>query len=97
MELIDPEYIEAAEKVPRKKKQPVMWPQWTALAACLAIMVLSGVVAVISPDTGTVINVSSEDTASLFSGGGAALITLAASALAALAIVAVIIKKKKNK
>lgn len=36
MELIDPVYIEAADKAPKRKK--VSWKQWSAVAACLCIV-----------------------------------------------------------
>ncbi len=94
MELVDPEYIEKAGRVPKKK--PIRWQQWTALAACLMIAVFSGVVMIVSPDEGTLINVSNSDTASIFSTGGVMMILLAASLLGALAVVALIIKDKRE-
>ena len=94
MELIDPAYIEAADKKPKRK--PIMWQHWTALAACLAVAVVSGVMTVLIPSEGVGTAVSPGDTASLFSPGGAALILLCASLLAALAIAALIINDKRK-
>ena len=37
MDLIDPEYIEAAETVPVKKKA---WVKWAIPAACLCVVLL---------------------------------------------------------
>lgn len=95
MDLIDPEFIEAADRKPRKR--PIMWKQWTALAACLVIAVISGFIMVISPDEGMSVAVSTSDTASLFSAGGIPLITLTGSLLAAAASAAIIIKNKRRK
>lgn len=95
MELIDPEYIEAADRKPKKK--PIKWQQWGALAACIAVAVFSGVLMAVSPDNGIEYTGGSGDTASLFSTGGIPLIILVAASLAALAITAVIIRNKKDK
>lgn len=94
MELIDPAYIEAADKKPEKK--PIMWQRWTALAACITVAVISGTIMVISPDNGVGTVDSGGDTASLFSNGGIPLIIFVASSLAAIAVAAVMIKKKKK-
>lgn len=40
MELVNSEYVEAAEKVPYKKKKS--WVKWGAIAACLAMIVVAG-------------------------------------------------------
>ncbi len=95
MELIAPEFIEAADK-PRKKK-PIKWQYPTALAACLAVSVFSGIMMAVSPDEESVIAAASPDAASLFSEGGVMLILFAASILAALAIAALLIKDKGEK
>ena len=95
MELIDPAYIEAADRKPKKK--PIMWKQWGTLAACIAAAVVSGVIMVVSPDSGTGHIGVSGDTASLFSTGGIPLVILVAALLAALATVAMIIRNRKDK
>lgn len=41
MELMDPKYVEAAEGRPKRRKNP--WLKWSAAAACLALLVLAGV------------------------------------------------------
>ena len=94
MELVDPEFIETAGRLPKRK--PIKWQQWTALAACLAIAVISGVMMAVDPDGAEAVPVSGSDTASLFSTGGAMLILLAASLLGALAIIALMIKDKRS-
>lgn len=94
MELIAPEFIEAADKA--KKKKPIKWQHWTALAACLAVSVLSGVLMAVDPSQAIGTAVISGDTASMFSGGGIAFILLVASLLAAIAIAALIIKDKRE-
>ena len=94
MDLIAPEFIEAADKA--KKKKPIKWQYWTAMAACLAVSVVSGVMMAVSPDEETGIAAVSQNAASLFSEGGVLLILLAASLLAALAIAALIIKDKRE-
>ena len=96
MELIDPEYIEAADKIPRKKKKPIRWMQWTALAACIALTVFSGIMVIISPNEGAAVKVSPGDTASLFSADGVMVLLFAASILATLAVAALIIKDKRK-
>ena len=40
MELVNSEYVEAAEKVPYKKKK--RWVKWGSIAACLAMIVVAG-------------------------------------------------------
>ncbi len=95
MELIDPSFIEAADKKPRKR--PIKWQHLTALAACLAAAVVSGVLMAVTPGDGNVIVTGTGDTASLFSEGGVLLIILVASVLTALAVAALIIKDKGEK
>ncbi|MBO6231581.1 MAG: hypothetical protein J6O50_13555 [Ruminiclostridium sp.] len=94
MDLIDPAFIENADKKPRKK--PIKWQQWTALAACLVLSVTTAVMMAVNPAEEAGIAVTGPDTASLFSEGGLLMILLAASLLAALAIAALIIKNKKE-
>ncbi len=93
MDLVDPKYIEEAEKRPRKK--PMMLPQWIGLAACFVICCISGLVLILYPESGTNMVISGEDTASLFGSGGIALAVLLLSLLAAVGIIAYIIKKRK--
>lgn len=40
MELVNPEYVEAADKVPNRKKN--LWVKWVAMAACLALIAVAG-------------------------------------------------------
>ena len=94
MELIDPEFIEAADKKPRKK--PIKWQYWTALAACLAVAVASGVMSAVTSVGDAQVVVSPGDTASIFSGGGVFLILMIASLLASLAIAALLIKDREK-
>ncbi|MBO6301898.1 MAG: hypothetical protein J6N15_05630 [Ruminiclostridium sp.] len=94
MELVDPEFIETAGRIPKRK--PIKWQQWTALAACLMIAVISGVMMVMDPDAAETVPVSGADTASLFSTGGAMMILLAASLLGALAVIALMIRDKRS-
>ena len=59
MGLVDPEYIEAAEKVPAKRKKN--WAAWAAVAACLCIIV--GAVAFMrSSETGTDADITEDST-----------------------------------
>ena len=95
MDLIAPEFIEAADKA--KKKKPIKWRYWAALAACLAVSVVSGVIMAVSPDEGAGAVAVSQDAASLFSEGGVLLILFVASIVAALAIAALLIKEKDEK
>lgn len=95
MELIDPEYIETADRTPKKK--PIRWQKWTALAACLALAVAAGVWAAVSPEPIIPVDAPEPDYASIFSPSGAALILMAAALLAALAIAALIIKDKNKR
>lgn len=94
MELIDPEFVAAADKLPKKK--PLMLPQWIALAACLAIAVMSGTMMILQPDNGAEVIVSSGDTASMFGNGGIELALIFLSLLAASGILAYILKKRKE-
>ena len=92
MDLVDPGYIEEADRLPRKK--PILWKQWTALAACLAIAVISGIMTVLSTGSSPQTAESAGDTASIFSGSGVTLALMGLSLLAAAGIAAYIIKKK---
>ncbi len=93
MDLIDPQFIEEADRMPRKK--PVFWQQWGALAASLAIALIAGLAVVFLPDNNIPIT-GTGDTASIFGDGGIALVVLMISLLAAVGITAHIIRKTKD-
>ena len=95
MELVDPEYIETADRMPRKK--PIMWQKWAALAASLALAIGAGIWMGFSEGAVIPIDAPEGDYATVFSSGGVALILMISAILASLAIAALIIKDKNQK
>ena len=100
MEGVSPEYIEAAENAGNKgRRQIILIRRLTAaLAACLALAVLSGVM-LLTGGTGEIdAGTLSENTASVFGSGGLTAVLFAASLLAAAVLgIIIAVKKKKGK
>lgn len=94
MDLADPKYIDEADKLPRR--MPIMWKQWSALAACLAVTVISAIMMYIQADTASAPDISPSDTATLLGSGGLPLILMILSLLGAGGIAAYIIKNRKK-
>jgi TRAP-type C4-dicarboxylate transport system permease small subunit len=94
MELIDPVYIEAAEKKPCKKI--VIWPYYAAMAACIAVMIFSGYDLFTTQYEG-ISPVAVINSASIFGDGSVALLLFISAALVTAALAAVIIQRRKQK
>ena len=92
MDLVDPKFIEDADKLPRRK--PIMWQAWFAAAACLALTVLSGFMLAATSGDAYIPVESPGETASIF-GGALPLVLLGVSLLAAVGIIAYIFKKRR--
>ena len=93
MELIDPKYIEAAEKKPHKRI--IMWQYCAALAACTGLMIFSGIDLFTAQSEGgspaALIN-----SASIFGEGSISLVVFICALLASAAVAAMMLKGGKH-